>query len=449
MARILVIDDEDNIRKTLKEILEDESHQVFQAGEGESGFKLFQEEKPDVVLLDIRMPGKDGIDVLEAMKKSGIDSEIIMISGHATIEAAVKAVKAGAFHFIQKPLSLIEVKQSVKHAALAKQQRDEIIALKSDADEKYRLVGKSPLIEKIREQVLKVAPTPGRVLITGESGTGKELIAYAIHRNSPRQDGPFVKMNCAAIPQNLIESELFGHEKGAFTGAISQKQGKFELASHGTLLLDEIGDMDLDTQAKVLRVLQEGEFERVGGVRTVKVDVRIVAATHRDLEKMIAGNSFREDLYSRLNVVPIRMPSLSERPEDIPLLAGYFLERYCKENGMSRRTLDKSALGYLSAIKYQGNIRELKNIVERAAILCGEAEISEAFLKGMLERKEEEDNSLFKVARPLSKAKDDLERTYVRTQLELNQWSIQKTADILGIARTNLHRKMRQLGIEK
>jgi two-component system, NtrC family, nitrogen regulation response regulator NtrX len=448
MARILIIDDEENIRKTLKDILEDEAHQVLLAEEGESGLALFREEKPDVVLLDIKMPGKEGLEILEIMKKSGVDSEIIMISGHATIEAAVKAIKMGAYHFIQKPLSLIEIKQSVRHAAMAKRQRDEIDALKSDTDERFRLIGDGHRMVKIREQIQKVAPTQGRVLITGESGTGKELVAYAIHRGSQRCTAPFVKMNCAAIPQNLIESELFGHEKGAFTGAVALKQGKFELAHGGTLLLDEIGDMDLDTQAKVLRVLQEGEFERVGGVKTLKVDVRIITATHRDLEKRIAEGRFREDLYYRLNVVPIHMPALSERQEDIPLLAEHFLGRYRLENGMKARRFEKGALAFLGGLRYQGNIRELKNVVERAAILCEQEEIPEAFLKGLLSQKEEQGGGLFMLPRPLGQAKEELERAYVKAQLELSGWNIQKTADILGIARTNLHRKMKQLGIE-
>ncbi|MFH0919369.1 MAG: sigma-54 dependent transcriptional regulator [Fibrobacterota bacterium] len=449
MSKILIIDDEENIRKTLKEIMEDEAHIALTAEDGAQGLKVFKEEKPDVILLDIKMPGRDGLLILEDIKKSGQDCEVIMISGHASIDAAVKAVKTGAYHFIQKPLSLIEVKQSVRHAAEAKRQRDEIIALKGESDEKYRVIGKSVAIHRVLEQIAKVAPTPGRVLITGESGTGKELAAYAVHRQSLRASGPFVKMNCAAIPQNLIESELFGHEKGSFTGAIAQKQGKFELASGGTLFLDEIGDMDLDTQSKVLRVLQEGEFERVGGTRTVKVDVRIVAATHRDLEKMITEGRFREDLYYRLNVVPIRMPSLSERPDDVPLLAEYLFDHFLRENGMPLRKFNPEALQYLASLRYQGNIRELKNIVERAAILAEPGSIDDGFLKGMLERKGEVSNTLFTAPRPLAEAKDELERMFVRTQLEQNGWNIQKTADLLGIARTNLHRKMKQLGVEK
>ena len=318
MAKILVVDDEENIRKTLKEILEDEGHNVSCADDGEQGLRAFIE---DGALMDIQMPKKDGLMLLSEIKGQPVDCEVVMISGHGTIEAAVKAIKAGAYHFLQKPLSMIEVKQIVRHAADAKRQRDELRQFRQRDDDRYRIIGRSAAVEKIMDEVKKVAPTTGRVLITGESGTGKELVAYAIHKHSQRGGGSFVKVNCAAIPENLIESELFGHEKGSFTGAINTKRGKFELADKGTLFLDEIGDMDMSTQTKVLRAIQEGEFERVGGTRTIKVDVRIVAATHRDLLKMIEESRFRQDLYYRLNVVPLRMPLLSQRREDIPLLA--------------------------------------------------------------------------------------------------------------------------------
>ncbi|OGJ96777.1 MAG: Fis family transcriptional regulator, partial [Candidatus Raymondbacteria bacterium RifOxyC12_full_50_8] len=332
MAKILVIDDEENIRKTLDEILSDEAHEVVSAGDGNQGLRALKEELPDVVLLDIQLPGRDGLEILQEIKSSGVDCEVIMISGHGTIEAAIKAIRLGAYHFLQKPLAMVEVKQNVRHAAEAKLQRDELQSLKEKEGNRYRIVGTGSAVERMEQQIAKVAPTPGRVLITGQSGSGKELVAYAIHRQSQRASGPFVKINCAAIPQNLIESELFGHERGSFTGAVSLKKGKFETAHLGTLFLDEIGDMDLNTQTKVLRVIQEGEFERVGGIKTIKVDVRIVAATHRDLEAMIAARTFREDLYYRLNVVPIRVPTLAERTEDIPALAQYFLELYCAEN---------------------------------------------------------------------------------------------------------------------
>jgi two-component system, NtrC family, nitrogen regulation response regulator NtrX len=449
MPKILIIDDEENIRKTLREIMEDESYSVVIAEDGEQGLKLFRDEEPDVVLLDIQLPKKDGLTILEEIKALKTGREVIMISGHGTIEAAVKAIKLGAYHFLQKPLSMIEVKQNVRHACQIKAQRDEIVAWRKNENNRYQLIGKSVSIEKLRSEILKIAPSSGRVLITGESGTGKEVVAYWIHKHSLRRDGPFIKINCAAIPQNLIESELFGHEKGAFTGAVSQKAGKFETAHGGTLFLDEIGDMDLNTQTKVLRVIQEGEFERVGGVKLIKVDVRIVAATHRNLEAMIGEGTFREDLFYRLNVVPIRVPSLSERVEDIEPLAVHFLDAYCKENGGSKKKFSVDALALLTTRKLNGNIRELRNIVERLAILSERDIITGEFVTGILETKKSEINALFIQPRLLNDAKIELERMYVKTQLEINGWDIPRTAEILGLARTNLHRKIKQLGIEK
>ena len=449
MATVLIIDDEENIRKTLREILEDEAHTVLAAKDGEEGVRVFRQEAPDVVLLDIKLPRTDGIEVLREIKAINAGAEVIMISGHGTIDLAVTAIKQGAYHFLQKPLSMLEVKQNVRHAADLCRQRSELRTLKERDDGRYRIVGKSRAIGKVREEIAKVAPTQGRVLVTGPSGSGKELVAFAIHKDSRRASGPFVRMNCAAIPQNLIESELFGYEKGAFTGAQAQKKGKFETAHNGTLLLDEIGDMDLNTQTKVLRAIQEGEFERVGGTRTIRVDVRIIAATHRDLEAMIREGAFREDLFYRLAVLLIHVPSLNERPEDITELAGYFLESYCRENGMPEKRFSPEALGLLARQDYPGNIRQLKNIVERAAILCGEPVISAAFTETVTRTKESRGNALFTLPRTLQQAQFDLEKEYVTVQLEQNGWDIGKTAEILGLHRTNLYRKMRQLGIGK
>lgn len=450
MAKILVIDDEENIRKTLKEILEDESYEVLCAEDGEQGVKIFKEEYPDIILVDILMPKKDGLEVLKEIKERKVACEVIMISGHGTIESAVQAIKLGAYHFLQKPLSLIEVKQIVRHACDTKIQRDELHSFRKKDEEKYALIGKSAATEKLKQEIYKIAPTNGRVLISGESGTGKELVAFAIHKYGERKKGPFVKVNCAAIPSNLIESELFGHEKGAFTGAVAQKKGKFELAHKGTLLLDEIGDMDLNTQTKVLRAIQEGEFERVGGTKTISVDVRIIAATHRDLEKMIASETFREDLYYRLCVLPVSVPSLEERVDDIPVLAEYFLDLYCRENGTPSKKFTSDALTVLTGQRYPGNIRQLRNVVERAAIMFPGKEISGEFVGSMTgQGGQQVKTDLFTRPRPLQEAKDDLEKTFVKTQLELNDWDIPKTAEILGIQRTNLHRKIRNLGIEK
>ena len=450
MPKILIIDDEENIRKTLREILEDEGHDVLLADDGETGMRLFREETPDVVLLDIQMPRKDGLEVLAEIKESRIDCEVIMVSGHGTIEIAVTAIKQGAYHFLQKPLAMIEVKQIVRHAAEAKNSRDELRSLRQRDDDRYRMIGKSTAMEKLRTEIARIAPSSGRALIKGESGTGKELVAWAIHQRSARSSGPFVKVNCAAIPANLIESELFGYEKGAFTGAVGQKKGKFELAHKGTLFLDEIGDMDMNTQTKVLRVIQEGEFERVGGTKTIKIDVRIIAATHRNLEEMLAEGKFREDLYYRLAVLPVTVPPLNQRVEDIPLLASHFLEGYCRENSMPLKTFTPAALRLLAGQKLPGNIRQLRNIVERAAIMSRETEISDDFVRSLTgPGAESAAPDLFSHARPLAQAKDELERAYVETQLRLNGWNIPQTADLLGIERTNLHRKIRQLGIEK
>ncbi len=449
MARILIIDDENNIRKTLGEILTDEGHEVIEADDASSGFAAFEREGPDVILLDIQMPGKDGLELLDDIKLSKTDCEVVMISGHGTIEAAVKAIKAGAFHFLQKPLSMIEVKQTVRHAAEAKQQRDELKSLRTDLDEKYKIIGNCLETKKLLATIEKVAPSQGRVLISGQSGTGKELVAYAIHRKSQRSKAPFVKINCAAIPQNLIESELFGHEKGAFTGAIATRKGTFERAHNGTLFLDEIGDMDMQTQTRVLRVIQEGEFERVGGSRTIRVDVRIIAATHQNLEAMIAQQRFREDLYYRLNVVPIAVPSLEQRAEDIPLLAAHFLTLYGLETGGTVPKFTQSALDILMRQKFPGNIRQLRNIVERLAIMATALEITADQLQSATVTKEQSDTSIFNRPMDLSAAKEALERMYVETQLNRNEWNISTTAEILGIERTNLHRKIRQLGIER
>jgi two-component system nitrogen regulation response regulator NtrX len=449
MAKVLIIDDEANIRKTLSEIMEDEKHEVAVAEDGQEGMRKFAEENPDIVLLDVQLPKKDGLAVLEEIKASQPGCEVIMISGHGTIESAVKAIKQGAYHFLQKPLSLIEVRQNVRHAVMLKQQRDELHAWRRSEDSRYRLIGESAAVEAIKQQILKVGPTNGRVLITGESGTGKEIIAYWIHKHSQRSSGPFIKINCAAIPQNLIESELFGHEKGAFTGAISQKKGKFELAHGGTLLLDEIGDMDLNTQTKVLRAIQEGEFERVGGVKVVKVDVRILAATHRDIPEMIKAGTFREDLYYRLNVVPIHVPPLAERPEDVALLARHFLQTYCAENGITEKKFAPDALPALAMRRFPGNVRELRNIVERLVIMSDGVEITREFIDTLVKPGQDESNALFCTPRPLATAKHELEKAYVETQLRLNGWDLVKTAGLLGLHRTNLHRKIAQLGIQR
>ena len=449
MAKILIIDDEENIRKTLREILQDESYEVVLAESAAKGLVQVREERPDVVLLDIRLPDGDGVELLERIKKGETDCEVVMISGHATIDAAIRSIKLGAYHFLQKPLTLIDVKQTVRHALQVKAQRDKIRALSHDGDERYKMIGHSRMMNDIRTHIAKVAPTEGRVLITGESGTGKELIAYWIHRQSSRSQNPFIRINCAAIPVHLIESELFGHEKGSFTGALNQKIGKFEAAHEGTLFLDEVGDMDMNTQTKVLRVLQEGEFERVGGLKTIKINVRVIAATHRNLEEMIQEGRFREDLFYRLNVIPIRAPNLTERREDISVLARHFLSLYCLENNLPEKHFSDEALSALSGHVFRGNIRELRNMVERCAILVDKTEIGLSDLSSFSAVRQDSHVSLFIQSRPLYEAKLELEKQYVRTQLEQNGWDIPKPAGLLDLHRTNLHRKIRLLGIEK
>jgi two-component system nitrogen regulation response regulator NtrX len=450
MTKMLIVDDEQHIRKSLKEILEDEHYEVLCAADGREAVDTFTREYPDVVLLDIKLPCKDGLEVLKEIKSLSIDCEVIMITGHGTIDAAVDALKNGAYHFLQKPLSMLDVRQTVKNAAQTKLQRSQLNELRKKEDEKYHLVGSGHVMEQLRTQIAQIAPTNGRVLISGESGSGKELVAYALHKQSPRANKPFVKINCAAIPENLIESELFGHEKGAFTGAVGTKKGKFELAHTGTLFLDEIGDMDAATQTKVLRVLQDGELQRVGGTQTIRVDVRVIAATNKNLAEMIADGTFREDLYYRLCVLPIAVPSLSRRREDIPELVHHFLHRYCLENGLPEKKLSQDALTLLSSYQYPGNIRQLRNIVERLAILAPDNTIEAPFVQQTLQPSGERvGTDLFTKPRSLQQAKEELEREFVTRQLQLHQWDIARTAQVLGIQRTNLHRKIKQLGIEK
>ncbi len=450
MASILIVDDEENIRKSLSEIFDDQGYSVECAGDGEQALQKVKQQRPDAVLLDIKLPRMDGLDVLQKIKQSTVDCEVVMITGHGCVDSAVSALKKGAFHFLQKPLSMLEVKQITAHAVHVKQQRDTLNELHRQQEEKYTIIGSSPEITRVEQQIDQIAPSGARVLITGESGTGKELVAYALHRKSPRAGKPFIRINCAAIPKDLIESELFGHEKGAFTGAVHTKKGKFELAHTGTLFLDEIGDMDYTTQTKVLRVLQEGELQRVGGTHTITVDVRVISATNRELQQMVRDGSFREDLYYRLCVVPIHVPSLAERTTDIGQLAQFFIDRYCRENSLPEKKLTDDAHTLLCSYQYPGNIRQLRNIIERIAILAPETTVDASRIKRILEPSSEAmPVDLFTTSRSLAQAKEELEREYVSRQLELYHWDIARTAEVLGVQRTNLHRKIKQLNIEK
>ena len=370
MSKILVIDDERSIRNTLKDILEYEKYEVDLAEDGKKGIEKVKQVEYDIVLCDIKMPGMDGIEVLEKLTEMAPDTPVVMISGHGNIDTAVESIKKGAYDFIEKPLDLNRLLITIRNAMDKSTLVTETKNLKKKVSKKFEIVGESDAIKSVIQMADRVAPTDARVLITGANGTGKELVARRIHDQSNRTSGPFVEVNCAAIPSELIESELFGHEKGAFTSAVKQRKGKFEQATGGTLFLDEIGDMSLSAQAKVLRALQESVISRVGGDKHIKVDVRVVAATNKNISKEINENRFREDLYHRLSVILIHVPSLNERLEDIPLLAKYFVDQICKEYGMPEKEISGDAVKELQKINWTGNIREFRNVIERLIILC-------------------------------------------------------------------------------
>lgn len=370
MAKVLIIDDEKPIRNALRDILEYEKMQVEESATGTEGLQKLEKDKFDLVLCDIKMPGIDGIEVLEKIIENGYATPVVMISGHGTIETAVEAVKKGAFDFIAKPLDLNRLLVTVRNALDKSIIVNENKVLKKKISKTFEMIGNSPAINEIKEMIEKVAPTDARVLITGGNGTGKELVARWLHDKSNRCKAPIVEVNCAAIPSELIESELFGHEKGAFTSAINQRKGKFEQAEGGTLFLDEIGDMSLSAQAKVLRALQENKIARVGGEKEIKVNVRVVAATNKNLKEEIKKGNFREDLFHRLSVIPIHVPSLNQRVEDIPLLADHFIKILSEEHGITPKKISKEAIAALQKIDWTGNIREFKNVIERLLILC-------------------------------------------------------------------------------
>ncbi len=370
MAKILVIDDQKSIRNTLKDILEYENHQVVLAENGEEGIEIFEKDKLDLVLCDIKMPNMDGIEVLDKIMSKTQEIPVVMISGHGNIDTAVEAIKKGAYDFIEKPLDLNRLLVTIRNAQERKDLVIETKVLKRKVSKTYDMIGESEPIQKVHEMIDKVAPTDARVLITGENGTGKELVARWLHEKSNRAGKPFIEVNCAAIPSELIESELFGHEKGAFTSAIKQRKGKFEQANGGTIFLDEIGDMSLKAQAKVLRALQENVISRVGSDKDIKVNVRVLAATNKNLKEEIVANNFREDLYHRLSVIIIHVPSLNNRKEDIPLLANHFNSIICNELGVSEKKIEESAIQELQKINWTGNIREFRNVIERLIILC-------------------------------------------------------------------------------
>jgi DNA-binding NtrC family response regulator len=370
MSKILVIDDERAIRNTLKDVLEYEKYEVDLAEDGPKGLEMFAANTYDVVLCDIKMAKMDGIEVLAKIMETSRDIPVIMISGHGNIDTAVEAIKKGAYDFLEKPLDLNRLLITIRNAMDKSTLITQTQVLKNKVSKMYEIVGESEAIEKVRQMIDRVAPTEARVLITGSNGTGKELVAHQIHEKSHRSKGPFIEVNCAAIPSELIESELFGHEKGSFTSAIKQRIGKFEQANGGTLFLDEIGDMSLSAQAKVLRALQENKISRVGSDKDIQVNVRVITATNKNIKKEIENNNFREDLYHRLSVILIHVPTLNEREDDIPLLAGHFITQICGEYGMSKKNITKDAIKELQKIQWTGNIREFRNVLERLIILC-------------------------------------------------------------------------------
>lgn len=447
MARILVVDDEPNIIKTISAILQDEGHIVYPAGGGRDALDFLKRNDVDVVFLDVWLPDIDGVALLEQINQIAPEISVIMISGHGSIDIAVKSTKLGAFDFLEKPPSMERIITSLNNALERIRLRRENIQLRREAQQEDEMLGNSPEIAEIRRVIDAAAATTARVFITGDNGTGKELVARSIFRKSKRSDRPFIKVNCAAIPGELIESELFGHEKGSFTGAVARRLGRFELAHGGTIFLDEVCDMSPSAQAKVLRVLQEQQFERVGGAETINVDVRVISATNIDVKAAIDEGKFREDLFYRLNVIPIHVPPLAERRGDIPIITAYFLEKFLKEHGLATKEISDGGMEYLVNQPWPGNIRQLKNIVERLCVMVQKEVIDTPDIKKHLES--------YEVKAPygrdvssLKKAREDFEKEYIVRALVANDKNISLTAKDLGIERTNLHRKIKQYDID-
>jgi len=471
---VLVVDDEKNIRRTLEMVLSGEGYRVLEAESGEKALETLSNphEPVDVAIFDLKLPGMSGLEALQRLRADDAtrDLPVIVVSGHATVHDAVAAIKLGATDFFEKPLNRERVLVSVRNSIRTARLNRTVEQMRGELEARYEMIGTSAPIQKLFQDVDKVAPTKASVLITGESGTGKELVSRAIHRLSPRTDAPFVKVNCAAIPRELIESELFGHEKGSFTGAQARKRGFFEQAHGGTLFLDEIGDMDLTAQAKVLRALQNGEVVRVGSEHVINVDVRVLAATNKDLAKAVQLGSFREDLFFRLDVFPIRVPALRERKVDIAILAEAFVSGFCKENGLRSKRIDPSVFDALSRRKWPGNVRELKNVVERAAILSSDvitvADLPEDPHESPFDDEGEEASASSSDALPevdtalsppqassdrltLREYRETTERSYIIDTLKALDWNISKAAIVLGVERTNLHKKVRAYGIKR
>lgn len=447
-GKVLIVDDEVGILDTVSGILEDEGYKTLTAVDAETAIDILEKEEIDLIFLDVWLPKMNGIEAIKKIKEKDFQIPVIMISGHGNIELAVQAVKLGAFDFIEKPLSIERIILTAERALEFKRLERENIKLRSTVMRKYELIGSSEVMKKIKSQIETIAKGDSRVLILGESGTGKELVARMIHLLSSRARAPFVEVNCAAIPQELIESELFGHEKGAFTGAIDKKIGKFELANEGTLFLDEIGDMSLLTQAKLLRVIETQKFQRVGGTRDITVNVRIISATNKDLTEEIRKGNFREDLYWRLNVVPIYLPPLRERKEDIPELINYFIDEFSREKGWKKKTLDPQVIKILQSYDWPGNVRELRNAVERLMIMVTKdvIEVSDIENTGIIKDSKVKEEKYFSYT-SLKQARDAFERDFILKKLKENNWNMTKTAEIIGIERSNLYKKIKSLNI--
>src|SRR3954447_5132301 len=450
-SRILVIDDEAEIRRSVRMILEYEGYEVIEASSGPEGVTLAEREAPDLVFLDIKMPGMDGLDALQRIRAANETLPVVIISGHGTVSTAVEATKLGAFDFIEKPLASERVLVTIRNALDQTRLRNENTSLKRAVEVRHQMVGESPALRQVWDAIKRAAPTNATVLLLGESGSGKELVARSIHRNSLRSRDRFVQVNCAAIPEELIESELFGHEKGSFTGATEKQIGKFEQADHGTIFLDEVGDMSAKTQAKVLRVLQEGEVERLGSARTVKVDVRVIAATNKNLEEEIEKGHFREDLYFRLAVIPIQVPPLRERPEDIAPLVRHYMDYFSRENNVRPKRITQAALEALTRHRWRGNIRELRNTVERMIIMTSAdtidvPDIPESIRVDAPSRGP--DNEAVK-AGTLREHKEVSERVFLVQKLRETGWNISKTAELIDTPRSNLYKKLEQYNIKQ
>ncbi len=447
---ILIVDDEPGVRSSLSGVLRDEGYQVEAVSSGEACLDRVSRSPVDLIVLDVWMPGMDGLATLAKLRERQVDAQVVLISGHGSIESAVKAIKLGAFDFVEKPLSLDKTVLVVRNALRQRLLESENRALRERVDRTRTMVGESLAIKRLREQVAMAAPSNGRVLIYGENGTGKELVARTVHALSRRRNGPFVEVNCAAIPEELIESELFGHVRGAFTGAVADRRGKFELADGGTIFLDEIADMSIKTQAKVLRVLQEQTMEQVGGTTRIRVDARVLAATNKDLQAEIRAGNFREDLYFRLNVIPVFVPPLRDRQEDIPLLADHFMVEFAREYGRRLKRFEPGAVALLQHYSWPGNVRELRNVIERLMIMVpGEAITADdlTFLSASAPAPDAVDVEGDTARLTLHDARERFERDLILRTLAEQQGNMSRTAEVLGVERSNLYRKMRTFGI--